>query len=114
MTSQTLIFNDHNLSISISKSSLSSTQVLLVLIPSHCMFFSSFRQLKLFIVQILTVALLNELAKGKRSMYYPYLTQFPSSYDILASFDQFEIQALQVRDYICFLNMKYVVLKILN
>ncbi|KVI08676.1 Rubisco LS methyltransferase, substrate-binding domain-containing protein [Cynara cardunculus var. scolymus] len=69
MTSQSLILNDHRLSISIPKFSLSSTQ-------------------------ILTVALLNEVAKGKRSWWYLYLTQFPSNYDILSSFDQFEIQAL--------------------
>ncbi|CAI9265474.1 unnamed protein product [Lactuca saligna] len=75
MTSQTLMMNDHKLSISISKFSLSSTQ-------------------------ILTVALLNELGKGKCSSWYPYLTQFPSNYDILASFDQFEIQALQLDDAI--------------
>lgn len=70
MTSQSLISNDHRLSIFVPKFSLSSTQ-------------------------ILTVALLNEVAKGKRSWWYPYLTQFPSNYDILSSFDQFEIQALQ-------------------
>ncbi|KAJ9540914.1 hypothetical protein OSB04_027420 [Centaurea solstitialis] len=75
MTSQTLILNDHRLSISLPKFSLSSTQ-------------------------ILTVALLNEVAKGKRSWWYPYLTQFPSNYDILSSFDQFEIQALQLDDAI--------------
>ncbi|KAI3794401.1 hypothetical protein L1987_37032 [Smallanthus sonchifolius] len=75
MTSQTLMLNDHKLSMSISKFSLSSTQTL-------------------------TVALLNEVSKGKRSWWYPYLTQFPSNYDILASFDQFEIQALQLEDAI--------------
>ncbi|KAI3519052.1 hypothetical protein L1887_08038 [Cichorium endivia] len=75
MTSQNLMSNDLNLSISVSKFSLSSTQ-------------------------ILTVTLLNEVGKGKRSWWYPYLTQFPSNYDILASFDQFQIQALQVDDAI--------------
>ncbi|KAI3798726.1 hypothetical protein L1987_34004 [Smallanthus sonchifolius] len=75
MTSQTLMLNDHRLSMSVSKFSLSSTQ-------------------------ILTVALLNEVSKGKRSWWYPYFTQFPSNYDILASFDQFEIQALQLDDAI--------------
>ncbi|XP_076954133.1 protein SET DOMAIN GROUP 40-like [Bidens hawaiensis] len=75
MTSQTLMLNDHKLSISVSKFPFSSTQ-------------------------ILTVALLNEVSKGKRSWWYPYLTQFPSNYDILASFDQFEIQALQLDDAI--------------
>ncbi|KAK9062131.1 hypothetical protein SSX86_019316 [Deinandra increscens subsp. villosa] len=75
MTSQSLMLNDHRLSVSVSRSSLSSTQ-------------------------ILTVALLNEVSKGKRSKWYPYLTQFPSSYDILASFDRFEIEALQLDDAI--------------
>ncbi|KAL4577835.1 hypothetical protein LXL04_013949 [Taraxacum kok-saghyz] len=75
MTSQSLMMNDHNLSMSISKFSLSSNQ-------------------------ILTVSLLNEVAKGKRSWWYPYLTQFPSNYDILASFNHFEMQALQLDDAI--------------
>ncbi|PWA70964.1 SET domain group 40 [Artemisia annua] len=46
--------------------------------------------------KILTIALLNEVAKGKRSWWYPYLTQFPTNYDVLPSFDKFEIQALQI------------------
>ncbi|KAD0812907.1 hypothetical protein R6Q59_007983 [Mikania micrantha] len=75
MTSQTLMLNDHSLSVAVSRSSLSSTQ-------------------------ILTVALLNEVSKGKRSWWYAYLTQFPSNYDTLASFNQFEIQALQLDDAI--------------
>lgn len=75
MTSQSLMSNDHSLSLSLSKMRLSSTQ-------------------------ILTVALLNEVAKGKRSWWYPYLTQFPTNYDVLASFDEFEIQALQLDDAI--------------
>nr|GEY73803.1 protein SET domain group 40 [Tanacetum cinerariifolium] len=75
MTSQSLMSNDHTLSLSLSKISLSSTQ-------------------------ILTVALLNEVAKGKRSWWYPYLTQFPTNYDVLASFDEVEIQALQLDDAI--------------
>ncbi|KAJ0703690.1 putative [histone H3]-lysine(4) N-trimethyltransferase chromatin remodeling SET family [Helianthus annuus] len=75
MTSQNLMLNDHKLAVSVSKFDMSSTQ-------------------------ILTIALLNEVSKGKRSWWYPYLTQFPSNYDILASFDQFEIQALQVDDAI--------------
>nr|XP_043632063.1 protein SET DOMAIN GROUP 40 isoform X2 [Erigeron canadensis] len=75
MTSQSLVMNDVKLSMCVSKSNLSSTQVL-------------------------AVALLNEVAKGKQSWWYPYLTQFPTNYDILASFDQFEIQALQLDDAI--------------
>lgn len=50
--------------------------------------------------QILGVALLNEVNKGKSSWWYPYLKQLPSRYDILASFGQFEIQALQMDDAI--------------
>ncbi|GKE65972.1 hypothetical protein Tco_1520133, partial [Tanacetum coccineum] len=75
MTSQSLMSNDHTLSLSLSKIFLSPTQ-------------------------ILTVALLNEVSKGKRSWWYPYLTQFPTNYDVLASFDEFEIQALQLDDAI--------------
>ena len=51
---------------------------------------------KFDVVQILTIALLNEVNKGKSSWWYPYLKQLPRSYDTLAGFGQFEIQALQV------------------
>ncbi|KAM7523907.1 hypothetical protein LguiA_013809 [Lonicera macranthoides] len=51
-------------------------------------------------IQILIVALLNEVCKGKSSWWYPYLVQLPRSYDTLASFGLFEIQALQVDDAI--------------
>lgn len=46
--------------------------------------------------QRLTVALLNEVNKGKRSYLQPYLNQLPRAYEILASFGEFEVQALQV------------------
>ncbi|XAR58107.1 Histone-lysine N-methyltransferase [Bertholletia excelsa] len=49
---------------------------------------------------ILTVCLLYELGKGKHSWWHPYLMQLPRSYDTLASFGQFETQALQVNDAI--------------
>ncbi|KAG9137020.1 hypothetical protein Leryth_013863, partial [Lithospermum erythrorhizon] len=48
--------------------------------------------------QILSVALLNEVNKGKSSWWYPYLKQMPRSYEILSSFSQLEIQALQIDD----------------
>ncbi|KAG6403332.1 hypothetical protein SASPL_135549 [Salvia splendens] len=50
--------------------------------------------------QVLCVALLNEMNKGRSSWWYPYLKQLPRSYDLLASFTQFEIEALQIDDAI--------------
>ncbi|KAG8391089.1 hypothetical protein BUALT_Bualt01G0151500 [Buddleja alternifolia] len=50
--------------------------------------------------QILSIVLLNELDKGRSSCWYPYLKQMPRSYDLLASFGQFEIEALQIDDAI--------------
>ncbi|KAL0396171.1 UNVERIFIED_CONTAM: protein SET DOMAIN GROUP 40 [Sesamum calycinum] len=50
--------------------------------------------------QILSIALLNEVNKGRSSWWYPYLKQLPQSYDLLASFGQFEIEALQIDDAI--------------
>ncbi|KAI3462238.1 hypothetical protein Pfo_018901 [Paulownia fortunei] len=50
--------------------------------------------------QILSIALLNEVNKGRSSWWYPYLKQLPRSYDLLASFGQFEIEALQIDDAI--------------
>ncbi|XP_051146391.1 protein SET DOMAIN GROUP 40 [Andrographis paniculata] len=50
--------------------------------------------------QILSIALLNEINKGPSSAWYPYLKQLPQSYDLLASFTQFEIDALQIADAI--------------
>ncbi|GER27237.1 SET domain-containing protein, partial [Striga asiatica] len=50
--------------------------------------------------QIFSVALLNEVNKGKSSWWYPYLKQLPQSYDLLACFGQFEIEALQIDDAI--------------
>ncbi|XP_060194309.1 protein SET DOMAIN GROUP 40 [Lycium barbarum] len=76
MTSQSLMMNDEVLSIAMKKHpTLSSTQ-------------------------ILAVALLNEVNKGKSSRWWPYLKQFPRSYDTLADFGKFEIQALQIDDAI--------------
>lgn len=50
--------------------------------------------------QILCIALLNEGNKGRSSWWYPYLKQLPQSYDLLESFGQFEIKALQIDDAI--------------
>uniref|UniRef100_A0A3Q7F5J8 SET domain-containing protein n=1 Tax=Solanum lycopersicum TaxID=4081 RepID=A0A3Q7F5J8_SOLLC len=50
--------------------------------------------------QILAVGLLNEVNKGKSSRWWPYLKQFPRSYETLADFGKFEIQALQIDDAI--------------
>ncbi|XP_054819976.1 protein SET DOMAIN GROUP 40 isoform X2 [Prosopis cineraria] len=46
--------------------------------------------------QILTVCLLYETGKGKSSKWHPYLMHLPRAYDILATFGEFEKQALQV------------------
>ncbi|KAH8511460.1 hypothetical protein H0E87_008870 [Populus deltoides] len=51
-------------------------------------------------MQILAVCLLYEMGKGKSSWWYPYLMHLPRSYDVLASFSEFEMQALQVDDAI--------------
>lgn len=53
-------------------------------------------------MQILTVCLLYEMGKGKSSWWYPYLMHLPRSYDVLASFSEFEMQALQVQFLIFF------------
>ncbi|KAK6154088.1 hypothetical protein DH2020_013727 [Rehmannia glutinosa] len=76
MTSDCLIGKDHKLSAALGKyPSLSSTQ-------------------------ILSIALLNEVNKGRSSWWYTYLLQLPRTYDLLASFGQFEIEALQIDDAI--------------
>lgn len=76
MTSESVIKEDQALSLAVSAHpSLSSTQILIV-------------------------CLLNEVSKGKNSRWYPYLTQLPRSYDILASFGPLEIQSFQVNDAI--------------
>lgn len=53
-------------------------------------------------MQILAVCLLYEMGKGKSSWCYPYLMHLPRSYDVLASFSEFEMQALQVQYLIFF------------
>ncbi|XP_066399956.1 protein SET DOMAIN GROUP 40-like isoform X2 [Miscanthus floridulus] len=47
-------------------------------------------------VQILIVCLLAEVGKGRNSVRYPYLSQLPSYYTILATFNDFEVETLQV------------------
>ncbi|PON55551.1 N-lysine methyltransferase SETD [Parasponia andersonii] len=51
-------------------------------------------------IQILSTCLLYEMNKGKSSWWYPYLMNLPPSYDILATFGEFEKQALQVDEAI--------------
>ncbi|RCV12982.1 hypothetical protein SETIT_2G310400v2 [Setaria italica] len=51
-------------------------------------------------VQILIVCLLAEVGKGRNSVWYIYLSQLPSYYTILATFNDFEVEALQVDDAI--------------
>ncbi|CAH2072541.1 unnamed protein product [Thlaspi arvense] len=48
--------------------------------------------------QILSVCLLYEMSKGKSSFWYQYLVHLPRDYDLLATFGEFEKQALQVED----------------
>ncbi|KAK9735182.1 hypothetical protein RND81_04G188800 [Saponaria officinalis] len=50
--------------------------------------------------QVLTVCLLAEMNKGRKSAWYPYLVQLPRSYDTLSSFGPFETKALQVDEAI--------------
>ncbi|XP_073148777.1 protein SET DOMAIN GROUP 40 isoform X2 [Henckelia pumila] len=50
--------------------------------------------------QILSIALLHEVSKGRSSWWYPYITQIPRSYDLLFNFNQLEIEALQIDDAI--------------
>ncbi|XP_030953208.1 protein SET DOMAIN GROUP 40 [Quercus lobata] len=50
--------------------------------------------------QIFTVCLLHELGKGKSSWWHPYLIHMPRSYDLLSTFCEFHVKALQVDDAI--------------
>lgn len=47
--------------------------------------------------QTLIICLLSEVGKGKSSNWYLYLSQLPSYYTILATFNDFETEALQVQ-----------------
>ncbi|GJN07486.1 hypothetical protein PR202_ga25322 [Eleusine coracana subsp. coracana] len=51
-------------------------------------------------VQILILCILAEVGKGKSSVWYPYLSQLPSYYTLLCTFNDFEVEALQVDDAI--------------
>ncbi|KAL6639219.1 hypothetical protein ACP70R_022949 [Stipagrostis hirtigluma subsp. patula] len=57
-------------------------------------------QPRLSSVQVLIVCFLAEVGKGKSSVWYPYLSQLPSYYTLLATFNDFEVEALQVDDAI--------------
>ncbi|OMO88849.1 hypothetical protein COLO4_20051 [Corchorus olitorius] len=57
--------------------------------------------------QVLIVCFLYELSKGKASPWHPYFLCLPRSYDILAAFGEFEMQALQV-DYAIWAAQKAV------
>lgn len=50
------------------------------------------------------MCLLYETNKGKDSPWYPYLLNLPRNYTILASFGDFEKQALQVLSLLFFLH----------
>jgi len=58
-------------------------------------------------LQILSVCLLYEMSKEKKSFWYPYLFHIPRDYDLLATFGNFEKQALQV---LCLLLLHFCVL----
>ncbi|KAJ1290852.1 hypothetical protein BS78_02G274500 [Paspalum vaginatum] len=51
-------------------------------------------------VQTLIVCLLAQVGEGRNSIWYPYLSQLPSYYTILATFNDFEVEALQVDEAI--------------
>ncbi|KAH6837615.1 hypothetical protein C2S53_014163 [Perilla frutescens var. hirtella] len=76
MTNDSLLSNDQKLSVALGKLPFLST------------------------AQILCIALLNEGNRGRSSWWYPYLKQLPQSYDLLESFGQLEIEALQIDDAI--------------
>uniref|UniRef100_A0A0D3GQU5 SET domain-containing protein n=1 Tax=Oryza barthii TaxID=65489 RepID=A0A0D3GQU5_9ORYZ len=50
-------------------------------------------------VQTLIICLLSEVGKGKSSNWYLYLSQLPSYYTILATFNDFETEALQLTTF---------------
>lgn len=83
----------------------------LVSIIYHCFatffFFKNKSLLLTIILQVLAVCLLAEVGKGRGSWWHPYLMQLPRTYDTLANFNQFEIQALQV-PFHCLLFLKIV------
>ena len=67
-------------------------------------------------MQIFTVCLLHEMGKGKSSWWHPYLIHMPRSYDLLSTFCEFHVKALQVR---CFLfshlkNLHQLIVSILS
>lgn len=71
------------------------------LISSDQKFSAAFGKFQLLSpAQRLCIALLNEVNKGRSSWWYPYLKQLPQSYDLLAGFAQFEIEALQKRLFV--------------
>ncbi|KAL5197144.1 hypothetical protein ABZP36_000656 [Zizania latifolia] len=51
-------------------------------------------------VQTLIICLLTEVGRGRNSNWYLYLSQLPTYYTILATFNDFETEALQVDDAI--------------
>lgn len=60
-------------------------------------------------MQILAVCLLYEMGKGKISWWHPYLMNLPRSYDILATFGEFEKQALQVQLHSAHLSFFFLI-----
>lgn len=60
----------------------------------HCL--NAFSGFLFLLAQRLIVCLLAEVGKGKSSSWYLYLSQLPSYYTVLATFNDFEIEALQV------------------
>ncbi|KAG8068184.1 hypothetical protein GUJ93_ZPchr0005g15135 [Zizania palustris] len=61
-------------------------------VPSHLPRLSS--------VQTLIICLLTEVGRGRSSNWYLYSSQLPTYYTILATFNDFEIEALQADDAI--------------
>ena len=102
MTKDTL-FNELSLplqKLNTHASSLSSTQVGQNFHSFKCniIYFYLFDVIEffLFLIQIFTVCLLHEMGKGKSSWWHPYLIHMPRSYDLLSTFCEFHVKALQV------------------
>ncbi|XP_050378726.1 protein SET DOMAIN GROUP 40 [Argentina anserina] len=84
--------------LSVPKSALITTQALLLRDDRLSLAVSAHSSLSP--TQRLSVCLLYEMGKGKASWWHPYLINLPRSYDIVATFGEFEKQALQVDDAI--------------
>ncbi|XP_022143355.1 protein SET DOMAIN GROUP 40 isoform X2 [Momordica charantia] len=88
--------NNGELVLRVPKSVLFTTQSLLL--ENEKLSMALKRYPSLSSTQKLTFCLLYEIGEGSNSWWFPYFKHLPQSYDILATFGEFEKQALQV-DY---------------